>query len=126
MSLPDALRTHTDLCEEIHGLMLEENRQLKGANRPPGGALLSRKRALLAALTPSLDRLRSAAAARQPATQETRACIEKAQQTILKALLLDRENEQLLLRSTLQPRTVAAEPRPTQTHIEKIYRSATV
>ncbi len=125
MNLSDALRAHTDLCEQIHGLMLEENRQLKASNRPPGGALLSRKRTLLTAFTPSLDGIRAAAAEHLPTTPEIRACIEKAQQTILKALLLDRENEQLLLRSTLQPRAAATEPRPSTTQLEKLYGRAT-
>ena len=119
MSLEATLQAHTSLCGEIYDLMIEENRQLSTVGEPPGEALLERKRALLAALPPSLDRLRGASV--QTTTPEIRSCIGKAMQIILKALLLDRENEQLLLKSTLTRRAAAAPTRPAASHLQRIY-----
>jgi flagellar biosynthesis/type III secretory pathway chaperone len=117
----ETLRTHTELCNEIYDVMLEENRQLKASGRPPVETLVSRKRALLGRLQPSIEQLRTAATTHRPGTPELRSSIEKAQQTILKALLLDRENEQLLLKSTMQMHRVAPPSRPAKSHLHKVY-----
>jgi hypothetical protein len=119
MSLEATLQDHTALCGEIYDLMIEENRHLSTVGTPPSDALLDRKRTLLAALSPSIDRLR--AVTDKVATPEIRACMERAMQTILKALLLDRENEQLLLKSTITRRSSGIQPRPAASHLQRIY-----
>ena len=119
MSLEATLQDHTALCSRIYDLMIEENRHLSTVGTPPDDALLERKRTLLAALTPSLDRLRAVSG--QATAPETRSIIEKAMQTILKALLLDRENEQLLLKSTITRRSSGIQPRPAASHLQRIY-----
>jgi hypothetical protein len=119
--LTAVLGAHTDLCEEIYQLMLDENRLLKGTGRPPEEAFLSRKRALLDQLTHSLEQLRGGAAKRRESTPELRSAMEKAQQTILRALLLDRENEQLLLKTTMPPRPPGVTPRVALSQLERIY-----
>ena len=121
MNLPESLNTHTALCEEIYDLMIEENRHLRSARQPPADALLSRKGALLGTLSFSLEQIRAALADAFPTTSEIRTCAQKAQQTIMKALLLDRENEQLLLKCTMQRRTVAPAPRPAMSQLQRAY-----
>jgi hypothetical protein len=119
MTLDETLQEHTTLCSRIYELMIEENRHLSTVGTPPDDALLERKRSLLAALTPSLDRLRAIAG--ETTGRETRAIIEKAMQTILKALLLDRENEQLLLKTTIRRRGSGIQPVPAASHLQRIY-----
>ncbi len=119
MSLESILQDHTTLCSRIYDLMIEENRHLSTVGTAPDDALLERKRTLLAALTPSLDRLRSVTG--QVTAPETRSIIEKAMQTILKALLLDRENEQLLLKTTITRRGSGIQQRPAASHLQRIY-----
>jgi hypothetical protein len=51
-----------------------------------------------------------------------RGTIQKTQQIVLKALLLDRENEQLLLKSVAPPRRDVPRARPTLDQIERLYR----
>ena len=121
MNLPESLTTHTTLCEEIYNLMIEENRHLRSSGQPPAEALLSRKGALLGSLSFSLERFRAALADSLPTTAEIRKCAKKAQQTIMKALLLDRENEQLLLKCTMQRRTAAPAPRPALSQLQRTY-----
>lgn len=125
MNLPESLTTHTALCEEIYELMIEENRQLRASGRPPADSLLSRKGALLGTLSFSLERIRAAVANAMPTSAEIRQCVQRAQQTILKALLLDRENEQLLLKCTMQKRPPVQPPRPALSQLQRAYgRSA--
>ena len=125
MNLPESLTTHTALCEEIYDLMIEENRHLRSSGKPPANALLDRKGALLGTLSFSLERIRAAVAESLPTSAEIRQCVQRAQQTILKALLLDRENEQLLLKCTMQRQPNVANPRPAASHLQRIYgRSA--
>jgi hypothetical protein len=47
--------------------------------------------------------------------------MEKAQQIVLKTLLLDRENEQLLLKTTLPATRKSVPLRPSATHLQRIY-----
>ncbi len=124
MNLEATLQEHTALCGQIYELMIEENRHLSTVGTPPEDALLEKKRTLLAALTPSLERLRGVSG--QATAPETRSIIEKAMQTILKALLLDRENEQLLLKSTISRRGSGIQPRPAASHLQRIYGQPTL
>ena len=125
MNLPESLNTHTALCDEIYDLMIEENRHLRSSGKPPADALLGRKSTLLGTLSFSLERIRAALAQSVPTSAEIRQAVQRAQQTILKALLLDRENEQLLLKCTMQKRPAAVAPRPAMAHLQRIYGRST-
>lgn len=124
MNLLESLQTHTELCEEIYDLMIEENRTLRRSGKAPPDELLNRKSALLGTISFSLERLRGSIGESIPATPEIRARVQKAQQTILKALLLDRENEQLLLKSSVRPRAEFSEPRPPASRMKQAYTRA--
>lgn len=123
MSLPHALTSHAEICNELYELMLDENRLLKASGRAREEAFLNRKRTMLATLTCSLEAVRADASQRGSNTPELRGAMEKVQQIILKALLLDRENEQLLLKSTFQPKPAVAlgSARPAAAHLQRIY-----
>jgi hypothetical protein len=125
MSLPESINTHSALCEEIYDLMIEENRHLRSSGQPPADALLSRKSALLGTLSFSLERLRAGLAEAAPTSSEIRKSVQHAQKTIMKALLLDRENEQLLLKCTMQRRPVPPNFRPAAAQLQRAYGHAT-
>ncbi len=108
MPLPQALTHHADVCDEIYEQMLAENRVLKAGGRALEDSLINRKRALLLSLTASLENVRDHARLRESLTPELRGAMEKVQQIILKTLLLDRENEQLLLKTALRPQPAPA------------------
>jgi hypothetical protein len=110
MSQLQAIQEHHQLCDEIHQCVLDENRFLRTQQRAPDAPLLERKRTLLQKLDQSLAALRAvpAASARDP---ELRAQLEKTRARILQILQLDKENEQLLLRCSLNAaRPPAAAP----------------
>lgn len=112
MSFPETLTAHAEVCTDLYDLMLAENRLLKASAHAIEEPFLNRKRAMLVALTNSLDNLRTSARHRESTTPELRAAMERLQQMILKTLLLDRENEQLLLKTALHPRTASSAGTP--------------
>ncbi len=120
--MSDAIREHQQLCDEIHQCVLEENRFLRQHQRSPDNAFLARKRSLLERLDVSLAGLRSipAGSVRDP---QMRDVLENTRARILQILQLDKENEQLLLRVSLnRPQTVAnTPPAATVAMLQKIY-----
>ncbi len=121
-TLPEALRKHGEICESLHQVILRENRVLKNTGKAPDEDLLQAKRALLVELTASFAVIRARSAGR--ATAEIRAAAEKAQQAIMKALLVDRENEQLLLQCEVVPRPVRVAIRPPAAQFQRAYAGA--
>lgn len=121
MTLLESLQTHTDVCEEMYRLMLELNRTLKAGTQTPDAALLERKRAALTTLESSLAELKSYGERRSAPSAEQRGAMEKCQRTILKALLLDRENEQLLLKNAMVRPPAVAPAKPAPGHLAKLY-----
>lgn len=123
MSQLSVLQQHQQLCDEIHQCVLDENRFLRQHQRVPDAALIARKRQLLEQLDISLAALRTlpAASARDTAVQ---ASLEKTRARILQILQLDKENEQLLLRTSLVNKNTGnapAAPAPASALLQKIY-----
>lgn len=124
--MPDLLRDHLLICDELHQLALEENRYLKQHQRVPDQDLLQRHQTLVDRLETSLAALRTGAASQVPADPEARAArsavIEQARGRLLQILHLQRENEQLVLRHSLGPsRTVAPAAPPPAGRLQKLY-----
>ena len=94
---------HMAACELMYQLMLDDNRLLKTTGAPPGVDFLEQKRAALKQLESALAMLRAQHDSLDKLTPKQRSIIQKTQQIVLKALLLDRENEQGLLRRGLVP-----------------------
>lgn len=121
MSTQETLQKHQQVCDELYQLALEENRHLKQHRRAPDATLLDRKRVLLEKLDQTLTSLRASNAGGE-AGRESRALVEKVRSRILQILQLDKENEQLLLRTSLtrgvEP---VASPAPNTALLQKIY-----
>ena len=100
----EVLERHQRICDDLYQLSLDENKFLLEQKRTFGAELLQRRQALLDQLTTNLDALKQAIA---PAPGEARAMAElkeKVRQRILQIIHLDRENEKLILRYSLQSR----------------------
>ena len=108
-----------EACEHTYEVMLDENRLLKTTGIPPGEDFLERKRTALKKLDDSLAALRTIPSG---LSRECRATMQKTQQIVLKALLLDRENEQLLLKCMSTKRQEAPQVRPTLDQIQRLYK----
>jgi hypothetical protein len=122
----DLIWSHSTLCEEVYNLLLDENRILRGSGELEGSGLLDKKRMLLNALDNSLQQMRQAArAATVVKTPALRSVATKAQRVLLKAMLLDKENEQLLLKHALSSSSgeVQIIPKPTAKQVKKRYEN---
>jgi len=113
MNLVDSLQQHLLLCEDIHLLLLEENRILQATRKPPGHDFLTKKSALLPRLDAARLAMSIARTTRAGDVTAQKKAIERLQKKMLSLLLLDRENEKLLLKYSVQAEAfrVAAKPR---------------
>ena len=125
-SVIDLIYSHSTLCEEVYNMLLDENRILRGAGMLEESGVLDKKRMLLKALDDSLQEMRQAAKV-SPAAKTTalRSVAAKAQRVLLKAMLLDKENEQLLLKHALSSSAgnVQIIPKPTAKQVRKRYEA---
>jgi hypothetical protein len=124
------LRGHLDLYRELQSLVEAEHRTLRQPE-PPGAPLQSEARKnLLPRLDASLDSLRQhrahwlkidpAERARHP---EVGVLLRQCQDAVLKIVVLDRENEQALLRrGLLAPRDLPAANRQRPDFVADLYR----
>jgi hypothetical protein len=88
--------------------------------------VLEKKRLLLRALEDSLSTMRQASSvAKAPKTPALKAVATKAQRVLLKAMLLDKENEQLLLKHALSSSSGDLQiiPKPTARQVRKRYET---
>jgi len=109
MTPPEILiKRHNDLCDEVHQVLHEENRILRSTGKPPDETFLEKKRNLLPLLDESVEALKKLRSAGEPKTSRGRELVESGQKKMMKLFLLDRENEQLLLKAT----AAASRPNP--------------
>jgi non-ribosomal peptide synthetase component F len=109
-SFASDLKRHLQLCEEILALLARENQSLRDPAQPSQFEACQARKAILPQLEESVRALRShrdAWRALSPEEKKRHAGISQllrqTQETIMKALALDRENEQSLLRRGLIP-----------------------
>lgn len=119
----EVLERHQRICDDIYQLALDENRFLTEKKRPFGQDLLQRRQALLDQLSTNLEALKQALA---PVPREAQALAElkeKVRQRILQIIHLDRENEKLILRYSLQSRggPAAASTPPPAGSVARLY-----
>jgi flagellar biosynthesis/type III secretory pathway chaperone len=128
--LAEDLRQHLGLCQEILAVVERECQWLRQAETPEPTTVIALKKCLLSRLNQSLERLRQqrlrwqqthpTERARHP---EIAALLRQNQDLIMKVIVLDRENEQALLRRGLVP---AAQLPPAQRQrphfVSELYR----
>jgi hypothetical protein len=119
--IESTLARHLALCEETYQVLFQENRILKSTGRPPDQEFLRDKEGLLQRFD---DSHKALAVADRSAARHCRTSIEKTQQIVLKTLLLDRENEQLLLKCALGPKPRPVSPPASSNRIRKVYGEA--
>lgn len=125
-SVVDLIWSHSVLCEDVYNLLLDENRVLRGDGELVESGVLERKKALLSGLEESLERMRQVVrGGKVPRSAALKKVSSKAQQVLLKAMLLDKENEQLLLKHALSSTSgkVHFIPKPTAKQVKKRYET---
>ena len=104
------LKTHRNLCEAILTLAVKENGTLRSAKNDPHIESIPQRKKFLAQLTDSLDKIREHRIAwmrLEPTVRqghpEIAELLRENQDLIMRILVLDKENEQALLRKGLVP-----------------------
>ena len=100
----EVLERHQRICDDLYQLALEENHFLLEQKRTFGAELLERRQALLDQLSTNLDALKQAITPAPGEAKEIAELKEKVRQRILQCIHLDRDNEKLILRYSLQSR----------------------
>jgi hypothetical protein len=130
----NALQGNTALYQEILAAVEREGQSLRRLDSPNTFELFQGKKSLLPRLNQSLDQLKEYRAAWQKMIPEERArnpqiasLLRQHQDVIMKIILLDRENEQTLLRRGLVPvRQLPAMNRQRPLFVAEIYRRGAI
>ena len=102
--IKDTLQVHLENCEIAYAILLEENSILKREGKPPSEEFLQKKRNLLPQLDESLSALKNLRETGPIRGAQNRKLIDDTQKKLMKIFLLDRENEQLLLKMSFSLR----------------------
>ena len=116
----EVVDTHLEICDDLLHILNEENRMLRN---DPGGIsedLLEQKRSCLPRLDQSLAELKHLQEESPELLPTIREKLTQAQNKIMRIMLLDRENEQLLLKSVL-PKISQPKRTPPLQSVKSIY-----
>ena len=109
-SIAAAIQDHLDVCSKLLALAHKESQALKSAASFPTETIQAERRALLSQLESALGLLgqkqllwQQLGTKRQAHKAQLNQLIQTALDTIMRVLVLDRENEQALLRRGLLP-----------------------
>jgi len=116
----EVIDRHLQLCDDILNVLSEENRMLRRQPAVVEDSLLDEKRNLLPALDASLAALKAFHEQTPELLPAVKEKLKSAQNKIMRILLLDRENEQLLLKSIL-PKVQKITPKRSLESIKGIY-----
>lgn len=128
--ISEDLRAHLATCQELLGIIGRENQELRKPESASGFEFYQSRRSLLPRLDRSLAQLKQHRAAWQNLngaerrqSPEVATLIRSVQELIMKVILLDRENEQALLRRGLLPSNQLPSPHRQRPHfVAELYR----
>jgi hypothetical protein len=110
LDLAEDLRKHHSLCLEVLALVHQESEALRAGNTSRQFEFHQTRKVLAPRLDESVSRIKAhrarwtqLSAVERAAAPEVPALLRQAQDLIMKIIVLDRENEQLLLRQGLVP-----------------------
>jgi flagellar biosynthesis/type III secretory pathway chaperone len=124
------LKQHLDLCHELFAVVEREGQALRGPGKPSLTEFYQSKKTLLPRLDKSLDTLKQNRAEWQKLAPDERArhpeiarLLRQNQDLTMKIILLERENEQCLLRRGLvPPRQLPRAERQRPHFVAELYR----
>jgi hypothetical protein len=133
-NLVDDLRAHHGLCLEILELVQRESESLRGGKHARQFEFHQARKNVAARLNDSVDRIRGhrsrwvlLSPAERAALPDAPPLLRQNQDLIMKIIVLDRENEQMLLRQGLAPATQLPSANRQRPHyVAELYRRAGV
>jgi len=129
-SIAAVIQDHVDVCNNLLVLAQKAAEALKSATAFPSATILAERRALLSRLESSLRWLREKQplwhqlpTERRVRNDQMNQLLQTALDTIMRVLVLDRENEQNLLRRGLLPvRSLPAVERSRPHYVAQLYQ----
>lgn len=115
------LKEHIRLCSDMHELFIEEGRIMRSTGLPPDEAFLKRKETFLPILEKGLQLLKRINDDPNSFPRGLESLVEEARSKVMKLMILDRENERLLLKTSLPPKMKAAYGKAAAGQIAKTY-----
>jgi hypothetical protein len=127
--LASELRSYLSLCEEILDLISHENQSLSGQGVYHPLEFQEKRRELLPNIELLLAKLRSRRLVWQQAPKPERdhcseitPLFQNIQDKLMKILLLDRENQQIMLRRGMVPTNHLPAPTPKPNYVASVYQ----
>ena len=115
------LKEHIRLCSDMHELFIEEGRIMRSTGLPPDEAFLKHKETFLPILEKGLQLLKRINDDPNSFPRGLESLVEEARSKVMKLMMLDRENERLLLKTSLPPKMKAAYGKAAAGQIAKTY-----
>ncbi len=115
------LKEHIRLCSDLHELFIEEGRIMRATGSPPEEAFLKKKEGYLPVLEKGLEFLKRINEDPSSFPRGLEPLVEEARSQLMKLMILDRENERLLLRTSLPPKMKEAFGKAAAGQVAKAY-----
>lgn len=115
------LKEHIRLCSDMHELFIEEGRIMRSTGLPPDETFLKHKETFLPILEKGLQLLKRINDDPNSFPRGLESLVEEARSKVMKLMMLDRENERLLLKTSLPPKMKAAYGKAAAGQIAKTY-----
>lgn len=115
------LKEHIRLCSDLHDLFIEEGKIMRATGSPPDEVFLKKKQEFLPALDKGLELLQRINEDPTAFHRSVAPLVEEARSQVMKLMMLDRENERLLLKTSLPPKMKQAYGNAAAGQVAKAY-----
>jgi len=115
------LQEHIRLCSDLHELFLEEGQLMRSTGTAPDGEFLERKGQFVDVLDKGLQLLREINASGAPLPRSLQPLVEECRDKLMKLMMIDRENERLLLKTSLPPKMKQAYAKVAPGQLARVY-----
>ncbi len=115
------LKEHIRLCSDLRDLFIEEGKIMRLTGLPPDEAFLKKKQGFLPALDKGLEFLQRINEDPDAFDRSVAPLVEEARSQVMKLMMLDRENERLLLKTSLPPKMKQAYGKAAAGQVAKAY-----
>ncbi|MBT3482850.1 MAG: hypothetical protein HN457_15615 [Opitutales bacterium] len=115
------LKEHIRLCSDLHDLFIEEGKIMRSTGTAPDEDFLKKKQEFLPALDKGLELLQRINEDPTAFDRSVGPLVEEARSQVMKLMMLDRENERLLLKTSLPPKMKQAYGKAAAGQVAKAY-----
>lgn len=98
------LREHLRLCSDLHQLFIEEGQLMRSTGAPPGEEFLEKKKTFVGVLDKGLELLKKINESGETVPRGLAPLVKECRDKIMTLMMVDRENERLLLKTSLPPK----------------------